>query len=141
MPSSRQGKGRQRSGRSDGCLSPRERLAGGAGGWRGGGGGLAAGVGSSGKMAMVIHPVRTCDGLRRKWMLPGSCQRRDDYYHEPRYARHPDGAPHLAVQGDVLYTGLAASRAGGDPTTPRWLRVARDLVRSLSLLEHPGTAE
>jgi hypothetical protein len=22
-------------------------------------------------------------------MVPGSCQRRDDYYHEPHYTRHP----------------------------------------------------
>jgi hypothetical protein len=32
------------------------------------------------------HQVRKCDVLRRKWMVPGSCQRRDDYCHERRYA-------------------------------------------------------
>src|SRR3954471_12184163 len=48
---------------------------------------LEAGIGSSGKIAMVSHPVRRCDVLRRKWMVPGSCQRRDDYYHQPRYAQ------------------------------------------------------
>src|SRR3954465_2423938 len=46
---------------------------------------LEAGIGSTRKIAMVSHPVRKCDGLRRKWMVAGSCQRRDDYYHEPPY--------------------------------------------------------
>jgi hypothetical protein len=46
---------------------------------------LEAGIGSTRKMAMVSHPVRKCDVLRRKWMVPGSRQRRDDYYHEPHY--------------------------------------------------------
>src|SRR6476646_650554 len=50
---------------------------------------LEAGIGSSRKKAMVSHPVHERDVLRRKWMVPGSCQRRDDYYHEPRYRRHP----------------------------------------------------
>src|SRR6476646_1834232 len=51
---------------------------------------LAAGIGSSRKKkAMVSDPVHERDDLRRKWMVPGSCQRRDDYYHEPRYRRHP----------------------------------------------------
>src|SRR3954453_4163049 len=50
---------------------------------------LEAGIGSTRKVPMVSHPVRKCDVLRRKWMVPGSRQRRDDYYHEPRYTRHP----------------------------------------------------
>src|SRR3954452_12744686 len=48
-----------------------------------------AGIGSTRKMAMVSHPVRKCDFLRRKWMVPGSGQRRDDYCHEAHYTRHP----------------------------------------------------
>src|SRR3954453_24122376 len=50
---------------------------------------LEAGIASRRKMAMVSHPIRKCDGLRRKWIVTGSCQRRDDYYHEPPYTRHP----------------------------------------------------
>src|SRR3954449_11894351 len=50
---------------------------------------LEAGIGSTREKIIFSHPVRKCDVLRRKWMLPGSCQRRDDYYHEPPYARHP----------------------------------------------------
>src|SRR3982750_2620801 len=50
---------------------------------------LEAGIGSSRNMAMVSHPVRRCDVLRRKWMVPGSRQRRDDYYHGRHYTRHP----------------------------------------------------
>src|SRR3954465_6119941 len=49
---------------------------------------LEAGIGATRKMAMVSHPVRKCDVLRRKWMGLGSRQRRDDYYHEPHYTRH-----------------------------------------------------
>src|SRR5215210_3488788 len=48
---------------------------------------LEAGIGSTRRMSMVSHPVRKCDVLRRKWMVPGSRQRRDDYYHEPHYTR------------------------------------------------------
>src|SRR4051812_6473841 len=50
---------------------------------------LEAGIASRRKMAMVTHPIRKCDGLRRKWMCPGSRQRRDDCYHDPHYTRHP----------------------------------------------------
>src|SRR3954464_6208461 len=46
-------------------------------------------IASRRKMAVVSHPIRKCDALRRKWMVPGSRQRRDDYYHEPHYIRHP----------------------------------------------------
>jgi hypothetical protein len=49
---------------------------------------LEAGVASMRKMAMVSRPIRKCDGLRRKWTVTGSCQRRDDYYREPPYTRH-----------------------------------------------------
>src|SRR5215218_7503801 len=56
---------------------------------------LEAGIGSTRKMAMVSHPVRKCDVLRRKWTVPGSRQRRDDYYHEPHYA-----PPRLLASGD-----------------------------------------
>src|SRR3954451_10709179 len=52
---------------------------------------LEAGIGASGKMPMVSHPVRKCDVLRRKWMVPGSRQRRDDYYRDGCYTRHPAG--------------------------------------------------
>src|SRR3954454_11255848 len=51
---------------------------------------LEAGIGCTREKAMGTHPVRKCDVLRGKWMVPGSsCRRRDDYYHEPLYARHP----------------------------------------------------
>src|SRR4051812_28703313 len=50
---------------------------------------LEAGIPSRRKMAMVSRPIRKCDGLRRRWIVTGSCQRRDDYYHEPPYTRHP----------------------------------------------------
>src|SRR5215213_6275733 len=50
---------------------------------------LEAGIASRRKMAMVSRPIRKCDGLRRKWMVTGSCQRRDDYYHERPYTRPP----------------------------------------------------
>src|SRR3954470_2328291 len=50
---------------------------------------LEAGIASRRKMAMAGGPIRNCDGVRRKGMVTGSCQRRDDYYHEPPYTRHP----------------------------------------------------
>src|SRR3954452_15641245 len=50
---------------------------------------LEAGIGSTRKMTMVSHPVRECDVLRRKSMVSGSRQRRDDYYHDRHYTRHP----------------------------------------------------
>src|SRR4029453_10000519 len=51
---------------------------------------VEAAIGSRRKVAMVSHPVRKCDVLRRKWMVPGSCQRPDDYYHKPHYTLAPD---------------------------------------------------
>src|SRR3954447_11683362 len=50
---------------------------------------LEARIASKRKMAMLSRPIRKCDGLRRKWMWTGSCQRRDDYYRQPPYTRHP----------------------------------------------------
>jgi hypothetical protein len=47
--------------------------------------------------------------LRRKWTLPGNCQRRDDCYHEPRYAR-----PRLLASGDP------SSSRGEYPESPPW---------------------
>src|SRR3954453_12425703 len=48
---------------------------------------LEAVIASRRKMAMISHPVR--EDLRRKWMVPGSRQRRDDYCHKSHYTRHP----------------------------------------------------
>src|SRR3954453_23762888 len=48
---------------------------------------LEAVIGSGRKIAMISHPVR--EDLRRKWMVPGSRQRRDDYCHKSHYTRHP----------------------------------------------------
>src|SRR6478672_5138455 len=60
---------------------------------------------------MASHPVRKCDVVRRKWMVPGSCQRRDDYYHEPRYAQ-----PRLlATSGARLGRATATRRRGAHP--------------------------
>src|SRR4051794_9984338 len=50
---------------------------------------LEARIASKRTMAMLSRPIRKCDGLRRKWMWTGSCQRRDDYYRQPPYTRHP----------------------------------------------------
>src|SRR3954470_10618680 len=60
---------------------------------------LEAGIGSTRKIAMVIHPVRKCDVLRRKWMVPGSPQRRDDYCQEHHYPRLVDRSG--AAEGEL----------------------------------------
>ena len=33
---------------------------------------LEAGIGSRRKVAMVTHPIRRCDVVRRKWMVPAA---------------------------------------------------------------------
>src|SRR3954453_17356143 len=50
---------------------------------------LEARIGSRRKMAIVSHPVRKSDVLRRKSMVSGSRQRRDDYYHDRPSPRPP----------------------------------------------------
>src|SRR3954447_19143479 len=73
---------------------------------------LEAGIGSTRKMAMVSHPVRKCDVLRRKWMMPGSRQRRDDYYHQPHYTRHPADLPGVEPPKGATERQAAARRRG-----------------------------
>ena len=45
-------------------------------------------------------------------MVPGSCQRRDDYYHEPRYARHPADRQEWSRRRRATDRQAAARRRG-----------------------------
>jgi hypothetical protein len=53
--------------------------------------------------------------LRRKWVVPGSRQRRDDYYRERRYTR-------LIARSGAVEGGLVSS----DPATSGIVILARD---------------
>src|SRR4051795_12250472 len=67
---------------------------------------LEAGIASRRKTAMVSHPVRKCDGLRRKWMVPGSCQRRDDYYQNHPIPTHLIGSVKASYEPACCCTRL-----------------------------------
>ena len=45
-------------------------------------------------------------------MVPGSCQRRDDYYHEPHYARHPADRQEWSRRRRATDRQAAARRRG-----------------------------
>src|SRR3954449_11669950 len=92
---------------------------------------LEAGSGSTRKMAMVSHPVRKCDVLRRKWMVPGSRQRRDDYYHEPHYTRHPADRQEWSRRRPATDRRAAARRRGAIVTFAADSRVTRRAPRGV----------
>src|SRR3954452_2884749 len=73
-----------------------------------------AGIGVSRETAKVSHPVLKCDVLRRKWMMPGSRQRRDDYYREARYTRYPAGRQEWSRRRRATDRQAGARRRGAN---------------------------
>ena len=75
--------------------------------------------------AMATHPVQRNDVLRRKWMVPGSGQRRDDYCQEQHYTRLVDRSG--AAEGE-LRTGR--QRPGDEGHRHLRVRLACDKART-----------